>query len=124
MGWFLALQGPTQASHQSSVYELQDGTDIERLAEELVSAVSADRVVPIPAMVPQNTRKRQQVTLYVRPSVWGMWTFYELSDEDRRQLMKDNPLLNAIQKQQRERAAQGGGVAANPLMGPGAPGLR
>ncbi len=124
MGWFLALQGPAQASHQSSVYELQVGTDVDKLAQELVTAVSSDRVVPIPAMLPQSTRKRQKVTLYVRPSAWGMWTFYELSDEDRRQLMKNNPLLNAMQQHQREHAAQGGAAAANPLLGQPGPGPR
>ncbi len=122
MAWFLALQGPAQANHQSSVHELQDGADVDKLAQELVSAVSVDRAVSIPAMLPQNTRKRQKVTLYVRPAAWGMWTFYELSDEDRRQLMKDNPLLHAIQQHQRGRTAQGGGGATNPL--PGGPGVR
>ena len=122
MAWFLALQGPAQPSHQSSVYELQDSTDIDGLAQELVSAVTLDRVVPIPAMLPQGARKRQKVTLYVRPAAWGMWTFYELSDEDRRQLMKDNPLLNAIQQHQREHNPQGGGV--NPLLGQPGPGAR
>ena len=81
MAWFLALQGATQPSHQSSVYELQDSAGIDKLAQELIGAVTLDRVVPIPAMLPQNTRKRQKVTLYVRPAAWGMWTFYELSDE-------------------------------------------
>ncbi|MDZ4233434.1 MAG: hypothetical protein U1C73_06670 [Dietzia sp.] len=122
MAWFLALQGPAQPSHQSSVYELQDSTDIDGLAQELVSAVTLDRVVPIPAMLPQGAHKRQKVTLYVRPAAWGMWTFYELSDEDRRQLMKDNPLLNAIQQHQREQHPQGGGV--NPLLGQAGPGAR
>lgn len=124
MAWFLALQGPAQASHQSSVYELQDSTDVDQLAQELVSAVVVDRVVPIPAMLPQSTRKRQKVTLYVRPAAWGMWTFYELSDEDRRQLIKENPLVNAIQQHQRQHAAQGGAAMTNPLTGQGGPGVR
>jgi hypothetical protein len=124
MGWFLALQGPTQASQQSSVYELQDATDVNQLAQDLVNAVSLDRVVPVPAMLPQSTQKRQKVTLYVRPAAWGMWTFYELSEEDRRQLMKNNPLLNAIQQAQRGQAAQAGGVGTNPLMGQPGSGLR
>ena len=124
MAWFLALQGPAQPSHQSSVYELQDSTDVDRLAQELVSAVTLDRVVPIPAMLPQTTRKRQKVTLYVRPAAWGMWTFYELTDEDRRQLMKDNPLLNAIQQHQREQTGQGGAGGVNPLLGQAGPGIR
>ncbi|BBX15699.1 hypothetical protein CRI77_12880 [Mycolicibacterium duvalii] len=124
MAWFLALQGATQASHQASVYELQDSTDIDQLAQDLVSAVSLDRVVPIPAMLPQNTRKRQKVTLYVRPSAWGMWTFYELSEEDRRALMRENPLMQAIQQHQREHTGQPG-PGVNPLLGqqpgPGTP---
>lgn len=119
MSWFLALQGPAQPSHQASVYELQDTTDVDKLAQELVSAVTLDRVVAIPAMLPQNTRKRQKVTLYVRPAAWGMWTFYELSEDDKRQLMKENPLMQAMQQHQREHAQ--GGAAANPLLGqPGA----
>ena len=119
MAWFLALQGATQPSHQSSVYELQDSADVDKLAQELVGAVTLDRVVPIPAMLPQNTRKRQKVTLYVRPAAWGMWTFYELSEEDRRQLMKDNPLVQAIQQHQREHAGQPGAAQGNPLGQPG-----
>lgn len=121
MAWFLALQGPAQPSHQASVYELQETTDVEKLAAELASAVTLDRVVAIPAMLPQNTRKRQKVTLYVRPAAWGMWTFYELSEEDKRQLIKENPLVQAMQQHQREHAAQGAPV--NPLLGqPGAGG--
>ncbi|GEM_PF-6143830 len=45
MAWFLTLQGPTQGNQQSSVYELQDGADVDKLAQELVSAVSVGRVV-------------------------------------------------------------------------------
>lgn len=122
MAWFLALQGATQPSHQSSVYELQDSADIDKLAQELVGAVTLDRVVSVPAMLPQNARKRQKVTLYVRPAAWGMWTFYELSDDDRRQLMKDNPLIQAIQQQQREHAGQPAAGQANPLLGQPGPG--
>jgi len=120
MAWFLALQGPAQPSHQSSVYELQDTTDVDKLAAELASAVTLDRVVAIPAMLPQNSRKRQKVTLYVRPAAWGMWTFYELSEEDRRQLMKDNPLVQAMQQHQRGHTGAPG--QANPLMGQPGPG--
>ena len=124
MAWFLALQGPAQPSHQASVYELQEGTDVDKLAAELASAVTLDRVVAIPAMLPQNTRKRQKVTLYVRPAAWGMWTFYELSEEDKRQLIKENPLVQAMQQHQREHVAQGG-APVNPLLGqPGAGGPR
>ena len=124
MAWFLTLQGPAQASHQSSVYELQDSTDVDQLAQEFVSAAVTGRVVPIPAVLPRSTRKRQKVTLYVRPSAWGMWTFYELSDEDRRQLLKENPLLNAIQQHQRGHTAQAGSPGANPSLGQPGPGPR
>jgi hypothetical protein len=120
MAWFLALQGPAQPSHQSSVYELQDTTDVDKLAAELASAVTLDRVVAIPAMLPQSGRKRQKVTLYVRPAAWGMWTFYELSEEDRRQLMKDNPLVQAMQQHQREHGGAPG--QGNPLLGQPGPG--
>nr|ABP45014.1 conserved hypothetical protein [Mycolicibacterium gilvum PYR-GCK] len=119
MSWFLALQGPAQPSHQASVYELQDTTDVDKLAQELLSAVTLDRVVAVPAMLPQNTRRRQKVTLYVRPAAWGMWTFYELSEEDKRQLMRENPLMQAMQQHQREHAQ--GPAQGNPLLGqPGA----
>ncbi|MGE0215402.1 hypothetical protein [Mycolicibacterium sp.] len=124
MPWFLALQGPSQPSHLSSVYELQDSTDIDQLAQELLSAVTLDRVVPVPAMLPQGTRKRQKVTLYVRPAAWAMWTFYELSDEDRRSMMKDNPLMQALQQHQREHTAPGGAGPNNPLLGQTGPGTR
>ncbi|MDG4667851.1 hypothetical protein [Mycobacterium sp. 236(2023)] len=120
MAWFLALQGPAQPSHQASVYELQDSADVDKLAQELASAVTLDRVVAIAAMLPQNTKKRQKVTLYVRPAAWGMWTFYELSEEDKRQLMRENPLVQAMQQHQREHA--NAGAQANPLLGqPGGP---
>ena len=117
MAWFLALQGPSQPSHQASVYELQDLTDVDQLAQELVSAVTLDRVVPIPAMLPQNNRKRQKVTLYVRPAAWAMWTFYELSDDDRRALMKENPLVQAMQSHQQQHHPGQPGAAPNPLTG-------
>ncbi|BBY76305.1 hypothetical protein [Mycolicibacterium parafortuitum] len=119
MAWFLALQGPAQPSHQASVYELQDTTDVDTLAQELVSAVTLDRVVPIPAMLPQNTKKRQKVTLYIRPAAWGLWTFYELSEDDKRQLMMENPLVQALQQHQQQQHGAAGQI--NPLLGqPGA----
>ena len=36
MAWYLALQGAAHMAHQSSVYELQDWVDVEKIAEELV----------------------------------------------------------------------------------------
>jgi hypothetical protein len=108
------------------VYELQDAVDVDKIAQELVSSATLDRVVPIPAVLSQNKRRHQKVTLYVRPAAWGLWAFYELSEEDRKQLLKDNPVINALaQAQQRGKgnaAGQGGQrgpmtVQINPLTG-------
>ncbi len=125
MAWFLALQGAANMAHQSSVYELQDSVDVEKIAQEMVSSATLDRVVPVPVVVPQNTRRQQKVTLYVRPAAWGLWTFYQLSEEDRRQLAQENPLLNALnqaaqQQAQAAQTAQAGRV--NPLTGQVGPG--
>jgi hypothetical protein len=125
MAWFLALQGVAQMSHQSSVYELQDSVDVDQVAQEMVSSATLDRVVPVPIVVPQSTRRQQKVTLYVRPAAWGLWTFYQLSEEDRRQLAQENPLLNALnqaaqQQAQTAQEAQAGRV--NPLTGQVGPG--
>lgn len=123
MAWFLALQGPSQTPHQSLTYELQDSVDVEKIAQELISSATLDRVVPIPAVLSQNKRRHQKVTLYIRPAAWGLWTFYELSEEDRRQLLKDNPVLNALaQAQQRGQGKPAGQmgpmtVQVNPLTG-------
>jgi hypothetical protein len=68
MAWFLALQGPAHTPHQSLVYELQDAVDVDKIAQELVSSATLDRVVPIPAVLSQNKRRHQKVTLYVRPA--------------------------------------------------------
>ena len=122
MAWFLALQGPSHTPHQSLVYELQDGVDVEKISQELVSSATLDRVVPIPAVLSQNKRRHQKVTLYIRPAAWGLWAFYEMSEEDRRQLLKDNPVVNALAQaaQQRAQGKQPGGpmtVQVNPLTG-------
>jgi hypothetical protein len=122
MAWFLALQGPAHMAHQSSVYELQDSVDVEKIAQELVSSATLDRVVPIPAMLAQNPRRQQKVTLYVRPAAWGMWTFYQLSDEDRRQLAKENPWLNALSQAAQQRGQPGTSGQVNPLTGQMGPG--
>src|SRR5437763_3310295 len=99
MAWYLALQGSTHMTNQSSVYELQDGVEVDTLAQELVSSATLDRVVAVPAVLVQNPRQRQQVTLYVRPAAWGMWTFYQQSEEDRRQLVEQfNAMAQAVQQ--------------------------
>jgi len=121
MAWFLALQGPSHTPHQSLVYELQDGADVEKLSQELVSAASLDRVVSVPAVLSQNKRRHQKVLIYIRPAAWGLWAFYELSDEDRKQMLKDNQVVNALAQAAKQRAQgkQGGPmtVQVNPLTG-------
>ena len=104
MTWYLALQGTAHMTNQPSVYELQDSVDVEKIAQELVSSATLDRVVPIPAVLQQtNQGQNQAVTLYVRPAAWGMWVFYQLSAEERRQRLAENPLLNALSQVAQQR---------------------
>jgi hypothetical protein len=103
MTWFLALQGTASMAHQPSVHELQDSADVDKIAQELVSSATLDRVVPIPAVLQQSAGLQQNVTLYVRPAAWGVWTFYQLSAEQRRQLMAQNPLLSALSQAVQQR---------------------
>jgi hypothetical protein len=98
------------------VYELQDGVEVEKIAQELVSSATLDRVVAVPAVLSANKRRHQKVTIYVRPAAWGLWSFYELSDEDRREMAKNNPVVNALaQAAQQRAAAQGKQVPGGPM---------
>jgi hypothetical protein len=97
MAWFLALQGPTSGTGQSQTYELQETADIERLADEMTASTASNGVVAIPAVFPNG---RQRVTAYVRPVAWGSWAFYQMSEEERRQMLAANPLINAIAQAQ------------------------
>ena len=45
MTWYLALQGTSHMTHQPSVYELQESADVDKIAQELVSSATLDRVV-------------------------------------------------------------------------------
>jgi hypothetical protein len=47
-------------------------------------------------MLPASKGKRQKVTPRVRPAAWAMWTFCQMSEEDQRQMVQDNPLLSAL----------------------------
>ena len=114
MASYLALQGPAHMAHQSSVYELQDSVDVEKIAQELVSSATLDRVVAVPAVLAPTPRRRQGVTLYVRPAAWGMWTFYQQSEEDRRQLVEQ---LNALSQAAQQRAQTGPTAQTNPITG-------
>jgi hypothetical protein len=119
MAWYLALQGAAHMAHQSSVYQLQDSADVEKIAQELITSATLDRVVPIPAVLVQNPRRHQRVTLYVRPAAWGMWTFYQQSEEDRRQLAEH---LSAISQAAQQRAHTVPTGPMNPLTGQMGPG--
>ena len=115
MAWFMALQGPHHTTHQSLVYELQDGVDVDKIAQELVSSATLDRVVAVPAVLSANKRRHQKVTIYIRPAAWGLWSFYELSEEDRREMAKNNPVVNALAQAAQQRAAQGRQQAGGPM---------
>jgi hypothetical protein len=115
MAWYMALQGPHHTPHQSLIYELQDGVDVDKIAQELVSSATLDRVVAVPAVLSANKRRRQKVTIYVRPAAWGLWSFYELSEEERREMAKNNPMVQALAAAQQRAAAQGKQSPAGPV---------
>lgn len=114
MAWFLALQGPPSKLGQSLMYELAESADRTKLAEEMASAATLGRVVPVQAIF---GAQRQEVTLYVRPAEWGVWAFYELTEEDRRQMLAANPLVNALAQAAAKQQQAGRGQGQGP--GPG-----
>jgi hypothetical protein len=103
------------ASHRRRVTTAQ--TLAANLLVQTAGSCQRDAIVPIPAVLPQNSRRRQKVTLYVWPAAWGMWTFYQLSDKDRRQLVKEDPLLNALSQAAQQRGQSGPSGQINPLTG-------
>jgi hypothetical protein len=108
MAWFLALQGPPNKAGQSPTYELHESADIEQITQEMGDSAAADRAVAIPVVF---HNRRQQVTLYVRPAAWGAWAFYQMTEDERREMMAANPVINALAqaqaaKQQQARAPQ------------------
>lgn len=117
MAWFLALQGTPNSIGQSLNYELQGSAEPERLAEEMSAAVVVDRVVAVPAMLEHF---RKPVTLYVRPAAWGVWSFYEMSEQERQEMRAANPLINALAqaaRQQQAKRPQGGSALGVKLDG-------
>jgi hypothetical protein len=82
MAWYLALQGPPNRIGQSLSYELQESANVHQIEQELSSSATIDRAVPIPVLF----HNRREVTLYVRPAAWGAWAFYEMSEQERREL--------------------------------------
>ncbi|MDQ2627112.1 MAG: hypothetical protein M3Y90_08930 [Actinomycetota bacterium] len=103
MAWFLALNASPTKGGQSPTYELQETADIERITQEMASFAATDQAVAVPAVFNNG---RQQVTLYVRPAAWGAWAIYELSEEERRELMAANPLVNALAQARAAKAQQ------------------
>lgn len=93
MAWFLALNATPTKGVQAPTYELHESADIERITQEMANFAATDRAVAIPAVFNNG---RQEVTLYVRPAAWGAWAIYELSDEERREMMANSPLVNAL----------------------------
>jgi hypothetical protein len=102
MAWFLALQGPPNRMGQSLTYELHESANIHQIEQEMSSSATIDRAVAIPAVF----SNRRQVTLYVRPAAWGAWAFYELTEEERRELAAANinALAQAAKQQQAKKA--------------------
>lgn len=82
MAWYLALQGPPNRIGQSLSYELQQSANVHQIEQELASSATIDRAVPIPVLF----HNRREVTLYVRPAAWGAWAFYEMTEQERREL--------------------------------------
>ena len=118
MPWFLALNPAPSKGGQSPTYELQNPADVERITQQMANFAAADKAVEVPAVFNNG---KQQVTVYVRPSAWGAWAIYEMSEEERREAIAANPLVNAIAqaraaKQQTPQASP----AARPATGPSA----
>jgi hypothetical protein len=104
MAWFLAMQGP---SAKAVLYQLQDSADVDKIAEELASATTLGRVVSVPAILQNNQRP---VNLYVRPAAWGVWTFYELSEEEMRSMATAaNPLIEALTQAAKQQQGKNAG---------------
>jgi hypothetical protein len=113
MAWYLALQGPPNRPGQSLTYELHESANVHQIEQEMTSSATIDRAVAIPVVF----QKRRQVTLYVRPAAWGVWAFYEMSDEERRELAAANPaIINALAQaaRQQQQAQQKGGPQVPP----------
>ena len=103
MAWFLALQGPTHRTNESTVYQLADSANVERLQQQLLQEAAIGGVVSVPAVFGNNLKP---ITLYVRPNAWGLWTFYELSDAERKEL--GDTLRDALNQAMRQQQAAAG----------------
>lgn len=102
MAWFLAMEGP---ANKAVLYQLQESVDVDKVAEEMVSSATIDRAVAIPAVLQNNNQQR--VTVYVRPAAWGVWTFYQLTEDERKALATaSNPLVEALAQAARQQQAK------------------
>ncbi|MBV8293096.1 MAG: hypothetical protein JOY55_15025 [Mycobacterium sp.] len=123
MPWFLALQGPTHRTNESTVYQLAESAAVERLRQQLLQEAAIGGVVSVPAVFGNHLKP---ITLYVRPSAWGLWTFYELSEAERKEL--GNTFLDALNQAMRQRQGVQGLQGAPPAQGlqgiPGAQGTQ
>lgn len=97
MAWFLGLQGPPSKMGQSVSYELQESVDIAAITQQLLHAAGTDGVVAIPVVFPNG---RQHTTVYLRPTAWGSWAFYQMTEAERRELLNANPLISALAQAQ------------------------
>lgn len=111
MAWFLALNASSTKGVQTPTYELADSADIERITQEMASFAAEDRTVAIPAVFNNG---RQQVMVYVRPAAWGAWAIYELSAEERREMMANNPLVTALAQARAAKQPQQAGTFVQP----------
>ncbi|BBX23160.1 hypothetical protein MTER_25710 [Mycolicibacter terrae] len=115
MAWFLALNASPTKGGQAPTYELQESADIERITREMASFAATDQAVAVPAVFNNG---RQQVTLYVRPAAWGAWAIYELSEEERRELMAASPLVNALAQARAAKQQQSGAQQPQQMYAP------
>jgi hypothetical protein len=111
--WFLTLQGPTHRTNESTVYQLADAVDIQKLQMQFVQEAAMGGVVSVPAVIGGNLKP---VMLYVRPAAWGLWTMYELTDEERTDLGNTfmNALSQAIRQQQGAPTAHQNNLPSSP----------
>ena len=114
MSWFLSLQGATHRTNVSTVYQLAENVDVQQLQREFLQEAAIGGVVSVQAVLGANLKP---ITLYVRPSAWGLWTFYELTEAERQNL--GNTLMSALSQAMRQQGVQ----PAQPHAGPAAPAL-
>lgn len=104
MPWFLALQGPTHRTNESTVYQLADSANVERIRQQLLEEAAIGGVCPVPALF---GNQQTPVMVYVRPVAWGLWTLYELSEEQQKQLQTRNAVVDALAQAMRKQQEDG-----------------